>query len=274
MSRVDISGKRFGRLTALIPDETRHHGRTTWLCQCDCGSQKVTATKELCRGDSQSCGCLKKEVLSARSVLNLKGQKFGKLTVLERQGSSSDRKANWLCQCDCGNASTVSSVKLTSGHTKSCGCLNLERITKHGMSRSRTYAIWNCMRGRCTNPNNYRWKDYGGRGITIDPQWEDFSVFLADMGEAPDGMTLERKDTNQGYCKTNCKWATWHDQFRNRRNNVFLTLNGETKIISDWAKDLGASYHTIQARLHRGWSLEDALTKPVNNKSRNRLALS
>lgn len=140
---------------------------------------------------------------------------------------------------------------------------------RHGMWQTKTYYAWIDMRQRCLNPNNWHYRWYGARGITIDPSWDLFENFLRDLGEKPAGkFTLERKDVNGPYCKMNCCWLPQSQQARNRRNNRKLTFKGETKIVIEWAEYFGIAYTALSMRLHRGWSVEKALTTPyVTNRS-------
>jgi len=134
----------------------------------------------------------------------------------------------------------------------------------HGMYGSPTYISWNHMKGRCLNPKNRKYANYGGRGIKICEEWiNSFSKFHTDMGDRPKGFTLERIDNNGDYEPNNCKWATWDDQVNNRRKTVFLTHNGQTKCIADWARELGCKRDTLLARLNRGWSDDKILSTPV-----------
>ena len=152
--------------------------------------------------------------------INLTGRKFSRLLVLEYVGSSL-----WRCKCDCGNEALALGSQLRNERHKSCGCLKRERIiarsSKHGhktrTGTTPTYQSWSNMIRRCTNPDHPRWADWGGRGITVDPRWLSFENFLADMGEKPAGLTLERKDNDGPYCATNCCWDTHHAQRINRR---------------------------------------------------------
>jgi hypothetical protein len=116
---------------------------------------------------------------------------------------------------------------------------------------------------RCTNDQRNQFQNYGGRGITVCAAWKTFENFYRDMGDIPEeGLTLERRDGNAGYCKENCIWASQVEQQNNRRNNVLLTFNGKTQTISQWARELGLSKNTIQTRVAKGWSMERALSQP------------
>jgi hypothetical protein len=179
-------------------------------------------------------------VINMISKFNLVGLRFGRLIVIS--DTNMRNKCGhiiWTCRCDCGNDVMISSSNLRSGHSASCGCLARERSinknTIHGCSsiRTRGYGVWMELIQRCTNHNNKGYYKYGGRGIKVCDRWLKFENFLADMGECPEDMSLERIDNDGDYCKENCKWATRHEQNRNKRNNVWVELNGERMIITD-----------------------------------------
>lgn len=140
--------------------------------------------------------------------------------------------------------------------------------TYHGMSNTKTNQAWADMIQRCLNPNNKQYADYGGRGITVCKRWLTFANFFADMGVAPEGMALDRKNNNLGYNKRNCRWATRRQQESNKRNTPRLTFRGRTQSLMAWAREIGINHITLRGRitLYR-WSAERALTEPVTKRN-------
>lgn len=199
-------------------------------------------------------------------VKDITGQKFGRLTVIKFLRIE-NHKAIWLCECECGNLTEVATNHLTSGHTKSCGCLHKERTIEshktHGQKNTRLYRIWRCMKQRCYNKNFPYFQDYGGRGITVCSEWyNDFMAFYdwAMKNGYDNTLTIDRIDVNGNYEPNNCRWATAKQQARNRRNNINFTYNGETHCLKQWCEILGLNYNTVGTRFYTyGWSIERAL---------------
>lgn len=197
---------------------------------------------------------------------NLQGKSFGRWTV-ENYGGPGTCGATWYCKCDCGTLRRVNANSLLSGASTSCGCSGAEalakRATVHGHNtkgQSETYKRWRNMLSRCNDPSHTSFRNYGAKGITVDPRWaKSFVAFLEDMGECPKGKTLDRIDGTKGYCKDNCRWFTMKEQGNNRNNNRYLTFRGETRNVVAWAEILGIKEGTIRARLSRGATDEDAL---------------
>lgn len=197
------------------------------------------------------------------------GQRFGRLVVV----SAADRKdgyARWKCLCDCGATTEARTGDLKHGNTSSCGCLRRELTGNirrtHGLSKTSLHNTWELMRSRCSNPNNKCWQDYGGRGIKVCERWENsFENFLADMGEKPfEGAQLDRIENDGDYSPDNCRWSTRKENGRNKRNTLFLTLNGLTLPLPVWAEKNNVSAKVLRSRKRRGWSDEDILTKPID----------
>lgn len=191
------------------------------------------------------------------------GQKFNRLTVIKHI-----ENYKCLCKCDCGNVKEISGNHLRSGRTKSCGCLKkemtMDRNKTHGMSESKEYIIWSAMNQRCSNKNNKGYKYYGGRGIKVCKGWLKFENFYKDMGNKPQGLSLDRIDNSKGYCKENCRWATRKEQQRNTRYNKMIAYKGETKCLVEWSEELNMNYNTLLSRLCRyNMSIEKAFTKNV-----------
>lgn len=182
-------------------------------------------------------------------AINLIDEKFGKLTVVAYVGMK-NRMRMWHCDCDCGNQIEVCTASLRRGSTKSCGCLQKETVTKHGMSRSYTYVSWGAMIQRCTNPNNSDYKNYGERGINVCNSWLKFGNFFRDMGIRPKGLTLDRINNSCNYSKANCKWATRIQQARNMRRNKMVEYQGKTKCLSEWVEISGIKRSILSNRLN------------------------
>lgn len=194
-------------------------------------------------------------------IIDRLGQRYERLVVTGRAPNKSERDTNarWHCKCDCGRMVIAYGQDLARGKFKSCGCLNAQRILKHGMARTRVYRVWKGMLSRCRTGH----KNYGARGITVLPEWEDFEVFYRDMGEPPKGGWIERIDNDGPYCKSNCKWARRKEQLNNTRRTHLLTAFGKTQSMAQWADEYGLNWYTLRTRINGGWSTEDALTEPI-----------
>lgn len=147
-------------------------------------------------------------------------------------------------------------------------------VTKHGHAatghETATYEAWSAMKKRCLNPEHRNFRDYGGRGIAVCARWLTFANFLADMGERPAGMSLDRIDNSAGYDPANCRWATVREQNNNKRGNTLLSFNGEVRTISQWSELIGIKDCTLSERLRRGWSVERTLSTPVRRRVHRR----
>lgn len=194
------------------------------------------------------------------------GDTFGRWTVLQPSGDVSQfRRA--LCQCSCGIQRMVSERNLRDGRSQNCGCERMAAMagsnTKHGKWKSSEYKVWSAMKARC----NKKHKNYGARGIFVCERWaSNFAAFYADMGSRPSTRhTIERINNDGNYEPSNCRWATYAEQGRNKRSNVNITYNGETKTIADWSTTIGIDFSTLHYRLVRGgWPIARALTEPTN----------
>ena len=202
---------------------------------------------------------------------DLTGKRFGRLTVISF-GGYAKKLTKWKCRCDCGTETVVQSGNLSSGTTTSCGCYRREfkrthgasGAARHGVNRSE-YNCWASMFQRCENPANTNYRHYGGRGIKVCDRWRDFANFIADMGKRPTPKhTIDRIDNNGHYEPGNCRWITQAEQMNNTRRNVYLEHNGQRMTVTQWAEQLGTLQQIISGRLMLGWSVADAVTKPIH----------
>lgn len=212
-----------------------------------------------------------------RPLKDYSGQVFGRLTAVElvRRDESSNNRHVWRFKCECGTIKDIIIQTVRNGTTQSCGCIAREvlikRNTVHGLSKSNKeeYRSWKDMRARCSNPKNKDYKDYGERGITICDRWNDFSLFLYDMGKKQSQQqTLDRIDVNGNYEPSNCRWADAETQANNKRNNRKLEHNGETKTLSQISRDNNIERNVVSYRLSVGMSIEEAI-KNIDFRKRN-----
>lgn len=214
-------------------------------------------------------------------VADIAGQKFNRLTAIEPVGRDKRNSVLWRCKCDCGNETITTVSHLRNGHTKSCGCLmretsaiNMHNITfKTGCSLERLYAVWSEMLLRCNNPANKAYKHYGGRGIKVCKEWQDYLAFKDwayshgyNENAKCHECTIDRIDVNGNYCPENCRWATNAEQIVNKQDTVYVELNGERMALSQAAEKLRMNYGTLNSRINKlHWHVEKALYTPVHD---------
>lgn len=213
-----------------------------------------------------------KDVVLMSKRIDMTGLKYGRLTVISFYERTPSRRYLWNCKCECGNTVVVDGKHLRDGHTKSCGCYRVEQSTinntTHGKTGTRIHTIWNSMRARCYCPTSHAYENYGGRGIKVCDEWLDFNNFYKwanenGWSEESVGISLDRIDVDGDYCPDNCRWASIIQQANNKRNNLRLTINGETKTINDWGRKSGIASSTIRHRIRSGWDVEKAVFEPV-----------
>lgn len=208
---------------------------------------------------------------------NLLSVRSGRLTVISFYDKERNGHKRYLCKCDCGNYTVVRDTRIRNHETKSCGCISKEHLieynTKHGLSNSPLYIIYQGMMSRCYNPDLDGYHRYGGRGIKVCDEWlsdiENFIKWGKESGFKK-GLTLDRIDNDGNYEPNNCRWVTSKIQSRNTVRNNRYSIENETRTLIEWCELHSINYRTVKSRLSRGWSFEDAITREVETKYRRK----
>lgn len=258
-----LIGRRYGSL--VIIGEAKRTSKVSVLCKCDCGNIVSKHRAMVLNGTRTSCGRCNYSTIKV-------GDKFGRWEVIGESRKSllkGSYHLEWLCKCSC-NKHTIAYVdeqNLKRGLSNSCGCLKSElssqRLLKHGETDTRLYIIWVSMRERCYNLNSSYYKDYGGRGISIAKEWDEFLSFKewALSHGYSDDLTIDRIDVNGNYEPSNCRWATILEQNNNKRNNIRIEYHGVIRTASEWGRELGIKSSEIRRLYHKGYSLEQIIRK-------------
>lgn len=265
----DEIGKTYGDITVIKMniDETHKYGTVMFDCLCSCGNMTTVRGSELRNGTIKTCGKCPK-------ILDLTGQTYGRLYVEELDRMDEKDGAIWKCTCTCGNIVYVPTKYLRSGVKRSCGCLQRDELKsrgKLGIYYNELKSKYNGIISRCTNPNDTAYKDYGGRGIKVCDRWlgeDGLKNFYYDMidGFEP-GLTVDRINVNGNYSPENCRWLDRKGQQYNKRSNVYVDYYGKKICLSELAENF-AKYSEINGskishRLHNGYTLDEALYKPM-----------
>lgn len=275
----DFTGKRFSKLQVLgfshFKEQPSGQKKSQWGCLCDCGNLCIVAGYNLTTNHTTSCGCHRAEMkdkglaayredIRVNGIDDLDGKTFGRLTVIKFNRwvkSTNHNISDWLCQCSCGKTCTKQRIYLDEN--ASCGCWKSEKIsecrTTHGMTESATYRTWLKMKERCSSPNERQYC-YKNNNITVCERWlNSFENFLEDMGERPEGLTLDRIENSKGYSKDNCRWADKTLQSFNR--SKLDSKSGHTGVYEQpnglYAASIG--YYLEKIVLIRNSSLEEAI---------------
>lgn len=267
---IDLTGKKVNMLTVLERVKNSESGKTMWLCKCECGTERILPSYLLTKGVSFSCGCQRRKLKS----VDITGFKNEYLEVLHLSGkkTTKSRSRHWVCKCAfCGEKFVANTSEIKSGAKKGCGCNHYKNVSSslktHGLSKTRIYSIWTGLKNRCFNKNELAYKNYGGRGITVCKEWSGKNGFMnfyhwAMENGYDDTLTIDRKDVNGNYEPSNCRWATYKEQVRNRRNTLKYTINGKEMTLKEWCDLYEIDYHLVYERIFTyGYSVEKALKK-------------
>lgn len=191
-------------------------------------------------------------------LIDITGHRFGLYTVVKRAGRNASGTPLWLCRCDCGHEGLVQGGSLRIGRSKGCRTCR-HGLRRHGMEGTREYRAWSAAKSRCTNSTHAMWPQYGGRGIRMCQRWMLFDNFIADMGNRPDGTSLDRINNDGNYEPGNCRWATRSQQQRNKRSNPMVEYEGRQITVTELAERTGVRYRLLRDRIASGWSVSESL---------------
>jgi hypothetical protein len=256
----DLSGQTFKNLLA-VKYLGQKSNNSNYLCKCLLCGEYIEVRLDHLRKQN---GC--KACAGKANIVDMVGRKYGRLTVLS-YAHTINRKTYWNCVCDCGNTYLARNCHLTSGNTKSCGCLGVEsrhvRRFRGRTPESPEYRTWCYMKTRCYNPNTNCSKYYIEKGIKVCDRWlHSYENFLEDMGARPSPKhSIDRIDGNKNYEPSNCRWATAREQMNNVSSNILITINGETKTPRQWSDITGINCNVIYGRIKAGWNPERAITE-------------
>lgn len=199
--------------------------------------------------------------------IDLTGNTYGKLKVINLAVDDVGKKKKWLCKCECGNEVVVSGSNLRSGHTTGCSQCQLREIQRknitHNMSKTKLYRVWNGMKNRCENPNHKSYIDYGNCGISVCEEWHDSVVFIkwALKNGYKEGLEIDRINTRGNYEPTNCRWISRTENANNKTNNRLFEFRGKHMTLAEIARENNLNYKLLHKSISKGFSLEDAIRK-------------
>jgi hypothetical protein len=209
---IDITGHKFGRLTAIKSIYVA--GKPKWICECECGGSIETTAGYLRSGNAKSCGCLKHKSWASEKKRDLSGEKFHSLTVIRATSHAEWGWLNWLCKCDCGKEVVVAGYRLVQGKIQSCGCARGKAAKHNGCANGKSepiYQLWHHMKQRCYRKRNDNYATYGGRGITVCDEWRDNYPAFREWAIANGyrkGLQIDRIDNDGPYSPDNCQFTS------------------------------------------------------------------
>lgn len=288
----DYKDAKFNYLTVLRESDVRaKDGSPQWEFVCVCGAIIASTPSRVITGRKKSCGCMRYKVPHAppKNLENFRrinpddyiGRTNESLTVIGVREPEGKGRLQLQCRCNCGNITYVYPYQFNSGDIKSCGCArfghsdchkgNTSRRT-HGLSKDPFYKKWNDMIRRCYNPNEPAYRFYGALGIDVCEEWRDtpeiFIEWCKKTHPGNESLSLDRIDGSKGYSPDNCRWSTQIEQVHNLKNNRFITIDGETRCITEWCIIKGISAGTVYNKVHNGMTFDEAILSACKNKKK------